>query len=75
MHHLSKSAAQYIIRYRRDGRSLIYAAEYGAMNSLLDYLTENCCQGSACDVKSGPARRGRNTKGVNSETLARPRRR
>lgn len=27
----------------RDGRSLIYAAEYSAMNALLFYLTENCC--------------------------------
>ena len=27
----------------RDGRSLIYAAEYPAMNALLAYLTENCC--------------------------------
>jgi DNA-binding transcriptional ArsR family regulator len=27
----------------RNGRSLIYAAEYSAMNALLAYLTENCC--------------------------------
>jgi ArsR family transcriptional regulator, arsenate/arsenite/antimonite-responsive transcriptional repressor len=27
----------------RNGRSLIYAAEYSAMNALLFYLTENCC--------------------------------
>ena len=27
----------------RHGRSLIYAAEYGTMNGLLAYLTENCC--------------------------------
>jgi ArsR family transcriptional regulator, arsenate/arsenite/antimonite-responsive transcriptional repressor len=27
----------------RSGRSLIYAAEYSAMNELLFYLTENCC--------------------------------
>ena len=29
----------------RDGRSLIYAAQYSAMNALLFYLTENCCGG------------------------------
>jgi ArsR family transcriptional regulator, arsenate/arsenite/antimonite-responsive transcriptional repressor len=28
---------------RRLSRQLIYAAEYGAMNELLAYLTENCC--------------------------------
>ena len=29
----------------RQGRSLIYAARYGTMSSLLGYLTENCCAG------------------------------
>jgi hypothetical protein len=32
---------------RREGRSMIYAARYEAMNALLGYLTENCCQGGA----------------------------
>jgi DNA-binding transcriptional ArsR family regulator len=27
----------------RNGRSLIYAAEYPVMNALLFYLTKNCC--------------------------------
>jgi ArsR family transcriptional regulator, arsenate/arsenite/antimonite-responsive transcriptional repressor len=31
----------------RNGRSLIYAAEYLTMNALLGYLTENCCQGNS----------------------------
>jgi ArsR family transcriptional regulator len=35
----------------RHGRSLIYAAEYTVMNTLLGFLTENCCQGN-------PATRG-----------------
>ena len=30
---------------RRDGRSIIYAADYDAMSALLIYLTEDCCQG------------------------------
>jgi ArsR family transcriptional regulator, arsenate/arsenite/antimonite-responsive transcriptional repressor len=34
---------------RRQGRSMIYAARYDAMNALLGYLTENCCQGAASD--------------------------
>jgi ArsR family transcriptional regulator len=39
----------------RNGRSLIYAAEYSLMNALLGYLTENCCQGNpaACSLPSG----------------------
>jgi DNA-binding transcriptional ArsR family regulator len=34
-----------LVTVRRDGRSMIYAARYGAMNALIDYLTENCCGG------------------------------
>jgi DNA-binding transcriptional ArsR family regulator len=34
-----------LISVRRDGRSMIYAARYEAMNALVGYLTENCCGG------------------------------
>jgi DNA-binding transcriptional ArsR family regulator len=37
-----------LVTVRREGRSMIYAAQYGAMNALLAYLTENCCQGRSC---------------------------
>jgi len=33
----------------RNGRSLIYAAEYPVMNALLFFLTENCCGRGAAD--------------------------
>jgi ArsR family transcriptional regulator, arsenate/arsenite/antimonite-responsive transcriptional repressor len=42
-----------LVTVRREGRSMIYAARYEAMNALLGYLTENCCQGRPC----APARR------------------
>src|SRR6267142_7076166 len=35
-----------LISVRREGRSMIYAARYEAMNGLLGYLTENCCRGA-----------------------------
>jgi DNA-binding transcriptional ArsR family regulator len=38
-----------LVTVRREGRSMIYAARYDTMNALLDYLTENCCQGRAED--------------------------
>src|SRR6186713_1441729 len=38
-----------LVTVRREGRSMIYAARYDAMNALLGYLTENCCQGTAKD--------------------------
>ena len=34
-----------LIRARRDGRSIIYAADFDAMSSLLVFLTEDCCGG------------------------------
>ncbi|MFO6419289.1 ArsR/SmtB family transcription factor [Hylemonella sp. W303a] len=33
-----------------DGRHLVYRADFSRMNNLLDYLTEHCCQGVACEV-------------------------
>lgn len=45
-----------LITQRRHGRQLIYSAEYGAMNALLAYLTENCCgAGIACAPACNPA--------------------
>lgn len=35
-----------LVNVRRDGRSMIYAARFEAMNNLLSFLTENCCQGA-----------------------------
>ncbi|HEY3663535.1 MAG TPA: helix-turn-helix transcriptional regulator [Chthoniobacterales bacterium] len=34
-----------LVTVRRKGRSMIYAAQFDAMNALVGYLTENCCQG------------------------------
>jgi DNA-binding transcriptional ArsR family regulator len=34
-----------LVTSRRDGRSIIYAADYDAMSELLVYLMEDCCQG------------------------------
>jgi ArsR family transcriptional regulator, arsenate/arsenite/antimonite-responsive transcriptional repressor len=35
-----------LVTVRRDGRSMIYAARFEAMNDLINFLTENCCQGA-----------------------------
>ena len=42
-----------LVTVRREGRSMIYAAQFDTMNALLGYLTENCCQGRADEC--GPA--------------------
>lgn len=36
-----------LISGRRDGRSIIYAAEYESMSDLIVYLMEDCCRGRA----------------------------
>src|SRR4029079_4899450 len=38
-----------LVTVRREGRSMIYAAQYDRMNALLGFLTENCCQGRPAD--------------------------
>lgn len=51
--HLNQLRQAGLVSFRREGRSLIYAAEYGAMNGLLAYLTENCCRGDAAGCGVG----------------------
>ena len=43
--HLNHLKHAGLIARRRNGRSLIYSADFGAMNALVAYLTENCCHG------------------------------
>lgn len=51
--HLTALRHAGLVNFRRDGRSLIYAAEYAAMNALLAYLTENCCRGDPAGCVTG----------------------
>ncbi|WP_347261990.1 helix-turn-helix domain-containing protein [Rudaea sp.] len=46
-------------RDQSDGRLICYTANFVAMNSLIAYLTENCCGGdpAACCPPAPPARR------------------
>src|SRR5580704_6137767 len=43
--HLSQLRFAGLVDSRRESRSIIYNANYKAMNELLGYLTENCCGG------------------------------
>jgi len=53
--HLDRLREAGLISVRRDGRSMIYAARFEAMNALVSYLTDHCCQGrpEMCAPKSG----------------------
>lgn len=46
--HLAQLRKAGLILQERQHRSLIYRANYEAMNALLDFLTENCCGGAQC---------------------------
>ena len=54
--HLNHLVRAGLITQRRLSRQLIYSAEYGTMNNLLAYLTENCCgRDTACIRACDPA--------------------
>jgi len=54
--HLAQLNRAGLVSQTRQGRSLIYTADYAAMNGLIGYLTENCCEGAACAAAPKTAR-------------------
>ena len=46
--HLKELVQAGLLTQERQGRNLIYRADFAQMNALLAFLTENCCQGDAC---------------------------
>ena len=47
--HLKELSYAGLISSRQESRFIYYSANYEAMNTLLDYLTQNCCAGDqAC---------------------------
>jgi ArsR family transcriptional regulator len=53
--HLAHLSRVGLIRGRQEGRFIFYVADYAAMNELLAYLTDNCCQGAQCLPKASAA--------------------
>jgi DNA-binding transcriptional ArsR family regulator len=51
-----------LVTVRRDGRSMIYAAQYEAMNALLGFLTDNCCAGVGRDCGPTPSKSRRGNR-------------
>ncbi len=43
--HLKVLSAADLVRSRKEGRSVIYAANYGGIRALVDFLMADCCQG------------------------------
>ena len=55
--HLAQLGYAGLVSQRRESRSIIYAADYAAMNGLMGYLMENCRAGVACaaDAECSPS--------------------
>ena len=53
--HLAQLANAGLVTQRRESRSIIYSADYAAMNGLMGYLTENCCGGVPCAADADEA--------------------
>ena len=48
--HLKELDHAGLVQTRQEGRFIYYSPDFKAMNSLLGYLTDNCCEGEACEV-------------------------
>ena len=46
--HLKELMHAEMVDQQKDGRSLIYSANFKTMNTLLGFLSENCCGGNPC---------------------------
>ncbi|APF36471.1 helix-turn-helix transcriptional regulator [Chelatococcus daeguensis] len=54
-HHLHRLIATGLMTQERQGTTLICRAHYPAMDSLISFLTEECCIESACTREEGKA--------------------
>jgi DNA-binding transcriptional ArsR family regulator len=57
--HLAQLSRAGLVTSRREGRSILYAADYGGMQGLMGFLTENCCQEGGCGPLPAPKRRAK----------------
>jgi len=46
--HLKELVSAQLVVARQEGRFIYYSANFSTMNSLLGFLTENCCAGNPC---------------------------
>ena len=53
--HLKEMSHADMVYSRQESRFVIYSANFDTMNSLLGYLTENCCCGNPCSPITTPA--------------------
>src|SRR6476646_340443 len=67
--HFDRLRVAGLVTVRRDGRSMIYAARFEAMNALLGFLTENCCQGAPEKCKPAASQTSAASKASRTERV------
>ncbi|MFA7268294.1 MAG: metalloregulator ArsR/SmtB family transcription factor [Sterolibacterium sp.] len=53
--HLKELSHAGLVVSRQEGRFIFYSANFEAMDDLIAYLTDNCCQGRQCLPKTAAA--------------------
>ncbi len=53
--HLAQLGHAGLIRSRTEGRFVIYSTDFDRMQTLLGFLTDNCCEGGVCAVSPAVA--------------------
>jgi len=57
--HLNALRHAGLVSSRRKGRSIVYTADFAAMNAALAYLMDNCCRGDVAEAAQAPPRAAR----------------
>jgi DNA-binding transcriptional ArsR family regulator len=55
-HHLKAMIAVGLIVQERQGTTLICRANYEMMRGIVDFLVDECCAESSCEVQASPAK-------------------
>ncbi len=50
--HLAQLSHADLIHSRSEGRFVIYSTDFARIQSLIVFLTDNCCEGGVCEVSS-----------------------
>lgn len=53
--HIAQLARAGLVTSRQESRFIFYSANFDAMDDLIAYLTDNCCQGGQCLPKMAAA--------------------